>query len=73
MAKKNGAGRVTELSVETFTTTVSPGKGDSNFIAGSSSETITTTSSPNRNRGKYAAGRHIEQTVTEKTSKTEKI
>ncbi len=37
----------------------------------SSSETTTTTSSPNRNRGKYAPGRHVEETRTQKSSKSE--
>lgn len=50
------------------------------FIAGhyyggmeghSSSETTTTTSSPNRNRGKYAPGRRVEQTRTQKSSRSE--
>lgn len=38
----------------------------------SSSETTTTTSSPNRGRdGKYGSGRRVEETRTQKTSKSE--
>jgi len=39
----------------------------------SSSETTTTTSSPNRSHesGKYQSGRHVEQTRTQKSSKSE--
>ena len=36
-----------------------------------SSETTTTTSSPNRKHGKYASGRRVEQTRTQKISKSE--
>ena len=36
-----------------------------------SSETTTTTSSPNRNHGKYASGRHVEETKTQRSSKSE--
>ena len=36
-----------------------------------SSETTTTTSSPNRNHGKYAPGRRVEQTRTQKSTKSE--
>ena len=44
------------------------GKGES-----SSSETTTTTSSPNRSHdsGRYASGRHVEETRTQKSSKSE--
>ena len=37
----------------------------------SESETTTTVSSPNRNHGKYASGRHVEETQTQKTSRSE--
>ena len=37
----------------------------------SSSETTTTTSSPNRSRGRYAPGRRVEQTRTQKSSRSE--
>ncbi len=36
-----------------------------------SSETIITTRSPNRKNGKYASGRRVEETRTQKSSKTE--
>ncbi|MFA6213732.1 MAG: hypothetical protein WC717_00445 [Candidatus Micrarchaeia archaeon] len=37
----------------------------------SSSETTVTTSSPNRNHGKYARGRRVEETRTQRSSKSE--
>jgi zinc transporter ZupT len=40
-------------------------------VGRSSSETTTTTSSPNRKDGKYAPGRHVEETRTQRSSKSE--